>query len=75
MVELGFSYKHVSIRALERCPFLRAKWGYIMADWDVRQLIWLDETSKDDRTCIKKVGWSYEGNRATVDAAFMRGDR
>lgn len=72
---MGYTYKRVSIAAAERSPILRAQYINMIAEYDVRQLVWLDETAKDDRTMVKKMGWSYTGSRARVSSAFGRGDR
>lgn len=72
---MGYTHKRVSQAALERSPILRARFLNIMVDYRLDQLIWLDETSKDDRTTIKKTGWSLSERRAHITAAFGRGDR
>lgn len=72
---MGYTYKHASIAAAERSTILRSQYINMVAEYDVRQLVWLDETAKDDRTEVKKMGWSYSGTRAQVSSAFSRGDR
>ena len=43
--------------------------------YDVEQLVFLDETAKDERTLTRRYGYSYRGNRAALSAPFIRGER
>ena len=40
-----------------------------------RQLVMVDETSKDDRTIYRHYGRAPAGHHATIHANFVRGDR
>lgn len=72
---LGYTYKKVSVAAAKRNPLLRATYLNNVAMYRPEQLVFLDETAKDDRTTIKKSGWSYRGQDATVHERFGRGIR
>ncbi|KAJ3831008.1 hypothetical protein F5878DRAFT_549987 [Lentinula raphanica] len=39
------------------------------------QLVFVDETSKDDRTIYRHYGRAVSGQRATISANFVRGER
>ena len=44
-------------------------------DYTAEQLVFLDETAKDERTPTRRYGYSEEGTRAVVWAPFVRGQR
>lgn len=46
-----------------------------MADYGVEQLVWVDESSKDERTCVRSYGWGRRGEDAVMEAPFIRGER
>jgi hypothetical protein len=43
-----------------------------MADYGAEQIVWVDESSKDERTCIRSYGYGRKGQDA--DVAAVRGD-
>lgn len=71
----GFTYKRIKRRALERCGYVRADFINRIADYGVEQLIWLDKSAKDERTCTRSYGWGMRGCDAVVDAPFVKGTR
>jgi transposase len=71
----GFTYKRIKKRALERSPYARTEFIHRMAGYRVDQLIWLDESAKDERTCTRSYGWGVRGQDAVIDAPFLRGMR
>jgi hypothetical protein len=46
-----------------------------MAQYGPDELVFLDETSKDERTLFRRRGRSKEGTRATMRGVFVRGRR
>ena len=46
-----------------------------MGEYTPEQLGFLDETSKDDRTCHRKLGRARVGQRAEFEDVFVRGKR
>jgi transposase len=74
--DAGITYKMLRKAAAERDDDRREEWMEEMRLHHVaRQLIMVDETSKDDRTIYRHYGRSPEGQRATIQANFVRGDR
>lgn len=71
----GFTYKRIKKRAMERSAYVRTEFIHRMADYGVEQLVWLDESAKDERTCTRSYGWGFRGKDAVVDAPFVRGTR
>ena len=45
------------------------------AHYTAPQLVFVDETSKDDRTIYRHYGRAPAGQRATIHANFVHGDR
>jgi transposase len=72
---LGLTFKKSSKRAQERNEQLRALFQYRMSKYRSEQLIFLDESYKDDRTVIRGYGWGRRGTRSQVTAPFVRGAR
>jgi len=74
--EAGLSSKLLRRHAVERNEMARAAWRADMgANFIGRQLIFVDESSKDERTIYRHYGRSFLGQRATISAPFVRGDR
>ncbi|QRV88413.1 Tc1-mariner class transposase [Ceratobasidium sp. AG-Ba] len=73
----GYSYKRISKAAAERNRLLRAGFtnlaGTIIQRPD--QPIFLDETSKDNKTIQRPRGWSARGADCDVSTTFVRGTR
>ena len=74
--DAGLTYKVLRKAAAERNDDLREEWMEDMRMHRVaRQLVMVDETSKDDRTIYRHYGRAPAGHRATIHANFVRGDR
>ena len=69
--------KDVSGRALERNVEQRAIFMNYMAEivQDPNMLMFGDEAAKDERTCVRKRGWSLRGSRCIQRKCFVRGRR
>lgn len=61
--------------ATERSELARATFIYDMGAWTADMLVFLDETSKDERTLSPTYGYSRRGQRARVRDVFVRGKR
>jgi len=72
---IQITHKKVATAALERNELLRAIWqaeyGGIAADY----CIWLDESSVDNMTNIRRSGWSELGQACVSRDTFIRGQR
>lgn len=76
LYELGISYKKLRKQAAERDEEARAEFRlYAQQNWVANQLVFVDETSKDDRTIYRHYGRSVLGQRACVKHPFARGVR
>ncbi|OCB88961.1 hypothetical protein A7U60_g3916 [Sanghuangporus baumii] len=74
--ELGISYKKLRKAAAERDEVARAEFRqYTQNNWIASQLVFVDETSKDDCTIYRHYGHSVVGHRAQVTQPFVRGQR
>ncbi|KAK0493878.1 hypothetical protein EDD18DRAFT_1077922 [Armillaria luteobubalina] len=74
--DCGVTYKLMRRAAAERDEQAREDWRQEhQAQYDASQILWIDETSKDDRTIYRHYGRSVSGERATIPANFVRGDR
>ncbi|HEV7736834.1 MAG TPA: hypothetical protein VGO47_05595 [Chlamydiales bacterium] len=72
----GLTYKLLRRNALERDEIRRRLWlEDVQARFVANQLVWTDESSKDDRTIYRHYGRSRSGQRASIPAQFVRGDR
>jgi hypothetical protein len=72
----GFTYKYLRKVASERDNALRAQWMAEMKEQFVaEQLVFVDESSKDDRTIFRRWGRAPEGRQAEHPANFVRGQR
>lgn len=70
-----FSTKVLRRIASERSPIRRARFITRMGGYTPDQLMMTDETSKDDRTTMRRRGRSLEGQRAEAHDVFVRGVR
>ena len=76
MSDCGYTFKLLRKQAAERDPMLCANFCNLCdASYTARQLISVDESSKDDRTIYRHYGRAQSGKRAVIDAQFVRGDR
>ena len=74
--DCGLTYKLLRKAAAERDDDRREEWMENMRMHHIaRQLVMVDETSKDDRTIYRHYGRAPAGHRATIHANFVRGDR
>lgn len=74
---MRYTQKRISARALERDETLRAAFmNYIgtIVD-DPEMLMFTDESSKDERTVVRRSGWSEEGIPCVSRKCFVRGQR
>lgn len=74
--DLGLSRKVMRRAATERDDQLRAQWMYdFLSTYTAEQMVVLDESSKDDRTLIRKYGRSTSGDNAILQVSLDRGVR
>jgi transposase len=71
----GFTHKRLKKIAMERSASSRPDFAIRMADYGVEQLVWVDESSKDERTCMRSYGYGRRGQDAVIEAPFIRGRR
>src|SRR5436190_22485258 len=70
-----WSRKAVQARAAERSEPLRHVWQGIQKEYDSNQLIFLDESSSNERTGVRKYGWSPLGLVCEHSRTFKRSVR
>jgi hypothetical protein len=75
MHRLALSQKKISRAALERNELLRATWQATYADIPADYIVWLDESSVDDRTNQRQMGWAEVGRACVHRECFIRGQR
>ena len=74
--ELGLTRKIMRRAAGERDHELRAEWMYdILNTYTAEQMVILDESSKDDRTLIRKYGRALSGIDPVLTVSLDRGIR
>jgi transposase len=74
--DAGLSFKLLCRAAAERDEDFRQEWKQdVNAHFTASQMVFIDETSKDERTVYRHYGRSIIGNRATINANFVRGER
>lgn len=74
--DAGISFKLLRRAAAERDEDLRLEWMQdVNARFVASQMVFIDETSKDDRTVYRHYGRSVAGRRAVINANFVRGER
>lgn len=64
--------------AIERDEQRRDQWRHMIATElspDASQLVFVDETSKNELTWARHYGRAASGTRATISDVFVRGDR
>lgn len=72
----ALTYKALRKAASEADQALRDAWmADAKANWVASQLVFVDESSKDDRTIYRHFGRSVSGMRAVIPAQFIRGIR
>jgi hypothetical protein len=76
ILDAGITFKLLRRAAAERDEDFRQEWKQdVNAHFMASQMVFVDETSKDDRTVYRHYGRSIAGRRATISANFMRGER
>ncbi len=74
--EIGLSYKRLSKAAAERNEEAHAEFHqYARDNLVANQMVFVDETSKDNRTIYRHYGRSVLGQDATLHTPFGRGIR
>jgi hypothetical protein len=73
--EAGLSYKLLRQRAAERNEAVREELkADVHANFVARQMVWTDESSKDNQTIYHHYGQAAAGQQAVIDAQFFRGE-
>ena len=78
LAEVGLTRKILHKLASERDEVRRREFRQLIQDnfqGDGSEFIFIDETSKDERTWARCYGCSMEGERAALADVFVRGDR
>jgi transposase len=74
--DLGLTYKALRIAAAERDEVAVAEWLLMVTtNYTAEQCIWLDESSKDDRTLARHFGRALVGERPVEVTPLDRGIR
>jgi transposase len=74
--EVGITQKILRKAATERDDFARAEWiTHMTANYTARQMVILDESSKDGRTIIRKYGRAPRGEDPVLAVSLDRGIR
>jgi len=74
--DLGLTYKRLKRIAAERDDGYRAEWLHnITANYTANQLVFLDESSKDDRTILRRYGRATSGQSPVDLVRLNRGIR
>jgi hypothetical protein len=61
--------------AFERNERKRAQFIIRMGRYKPNQYVFVDESSLDSRTPLRRYGWSRKGQRARMKGCFVRGKR
>lgn len=69
----GYTFKRLVKTARERSEYQPADFTLRMAEYSVEQLVFTDETHKDERDTVRGYGWGIRGQRAQAEAPFVRG--
>ena len=73
---LGFSLKKLRKIPVQRDDYVREEWkAWMFRHFTADQLVFADESSKDDRTSIRNYGRSIAGQRACEIISFKHGVR
>jgi len=74
--DIGLTYKRLRKVAAERDEEARNAWLHeVMATYSAVELVFLDESSKDDRTLIRHYGRAASGETPVEVVSFDRGER
>lgn len=76
LANAGLTYKLLRRQALERDNVGRYLWMQETQNlYRANHIIWIDESSKDDRTIYRHYGRAPSGEQPTISAKFVRGNR
>ncbi|XP_028408665.1 uncharacterized protein LOC114531222 [Dendronephthya gigantea] len=73
--KMGWSRRKLNIYAVQRSDMKRAEYRRRIAQFQPHQFIFIDESSKDDRTFQRRYGRGLKGRRISVRGNFTRGKR
>lgn len=73
--DAGYSLKTITKAACERNYEKRARYVYEIMQYQPRELVFIDESSFDKRTCNRLRGWAKLGGRIIRPVFFLRGAR
>lgn len=74
--KLGITRKRTKRIAAQRDDALRSEWLHnITTNYTANQLVFLDESSKDDRVVLRRYGRALTGHRAIEETSLNRGTR
>ena len=72
----GLTYKLLCWRVAERDEDAREQWKEdVHLNFVAAQMVWTDESSKDDHTIYRHYGWATTGQRATIGAQCVCRER
>ena len=70
------TYKLLHRRAVERDEVAREQWKVdVHANFVAAQIVWTDESSKDDWTIYWHYGWAPVGHHTVIDTQFVHGEQ
>ncbi|XP_028516338.1 uncharacterized protein LOC114575526 [Exaiptasia diaphana] len=72
---MGYSRRKLNLIARQRNDWLRAEFRHRMAQFDTHQLLFIDESSKDERTFQRRYARGLKGSRISTKGNFTRGTR
>jgi hypothetical protein len=77
LMRLRVTHKLLTKLAIERNEQKRLNWWLNVTENEMyaEQFIFVDESSKDERTAFRRYGRSFSGRRARKFAPFVRGTR
>jgi len=71
----GFTWKRLTKIATERKELQRALFQLRVSKYRAEQLVFVDETSKDDRTTFRHRGYALSGRKAIRRTQYIRNTR
>ena len=75
LYKVRWSRKVIQRKAAERAEDLRALWKGGQIVWNIRRLIFIDESGAHERTGYRKFGWSPIGMPAIEISSIKRSER
>jgi len=73
--EAGWSRKVVTKHAKERSQLLRDLFYLRSRSWRIDQIVALDESAANERSCDRKRGWSVKGESCIASYSAKRSER